>query len=105
MLRMILGRALPAAEMSQKLALMPRAAREHAEVGRLDSTTPEYAGIRARVLLMHGSRRTPSNLRELSRWMPSAQTVSFPRRGHFAPEQRPDLIAGPLRAFFENAPR
>jgi pimeloyl-ACP methyl ester carboxylesterase len=100
MLRRILKRAIPAPEMTQKLALRPQAVREHAEVGRLDSTTAEYTGIRARTLLMHGGRRTPSNLGELERWMPSAETVSFPRRGHFAPEQRPDVIAGPLREFF-----
>jgi pimeloyl-ACP methyl ester carboxylesterase len=103
-LRLILKSVMPAAELEQKLALMPQAVCEHSEVGKLDSALDHYRGTRARVLIMQGdvkkSRRKTSPMRLLAEAIPQSDLVEFPGLNHFAPEEHPDVLAARISMFF-----
>jgi pimeloyl-ACP methyl ester carboxylesterase len=104
LLRVILRRAIPAAELRQNLALMPQAIGEHAEVGRLDGRLADYREVAAATLIMRGKGRGTSRqavaLARLASTIPHAEAMTFPKLDHFAPEKRPDEIAAAVLRFF-----
>jgi pimeloyl-ACP methyl ester carboxylesterase len=104
LLRVILRRAIPAAELRQNLALMPQAISEHAEVGRLDGRLADYREVAAATLIMRGkgsgSSRQAVALARLASTIPHAEAMTFPKLDHFAPEKRPDEIADAVLRFF-----
>jgi pimeloyl-ACP methyl ester carboxylesterase len=104
LLRVILRRAIPRAELRQNLALMPQAISEHAEVGRLDGRLADYREVDAATLIMHGNRHATSRqavaLAQLAETIPHSQIMTFPKLGHFAPEKKPAKIADALLRFF-----
>jgi pimeloyl-ACP methyl ester carboxylesterase len=104
LLRLILRRALPRVELRQNLALMPQAISEHTEVGRLDGRLADYREVAAATLIMRGKGRDTSRqavaLARLAETIPRAEAVTFPKLGHFAPERKPDAIAGSVLRFF-----
>jgi pimeloyl-ACP methyl ester carboxylesterase len=108
LLRLILRRALPRAELRQNLALMPQAISEHAVVGQLDGRLADYREVAAAALIMRGRGRGTSRqavaLARLAQTIPRAETMTFPKLGHFAPERKPDAIAGSVLGFFANYP-
>jgi pimeloyl-ACP methyl ester carboxylesterase len=108
LLRLILRRALPRAELRQNLALMPQAISEHAEVGRLDGRLADYREVAAATLIMRGKGRGTSRqavaLARLAETIPRAETMTFPKLGHFAPERTPDAIARSVLGFFADYP-
>jgi pimeloyl-ACP methyl ester carboxylesterase len=108
LLRLILRRALPRAELRQNLALMPQAISEHAEVGRLDGRLADYREVAAATLIMRGKGRGTSRqavaLARLAETIPRAETMTFPKLGHFAPEREPDAIARSVLGFFADYP-
>ena len=71
-------------------------------------TTAEYSALRARVLLMAGTR-SPDYLgtavRELAAVIPRCQVVTLPGLGHSGPQNdgRPQAVARALRDFFTAA--
>lgn len=108
LLRLILGRAIPRAELRQNLALMPQAISEHAVVGQLDDRLVDYGEVAAATLIMRGKGRGTSRqavaLTRLAATIPRAETVTFPKLGHFAPEREPDAIARSVLGFFTDYP-
>ena len=108
LLRLILRRALPRAELRQNLALMPQAISEHAEVGHLDGRLADYREVAAATLIMRGKGRGTSRqavaLARLAETIPRAEAVTFPKLGHFAPERKPDAIARSVLGFFVDYP-
>ena len=104
LLRLILRRALPRAELRQNLALMPQAISEHAVVGGLDGRLTDYREVAAATLIMRGKARDTSRpavaLARLAETIPRAETMTFPKLDHFAPEHKPDEIAGSVLGFF-----
>jgi pimeloyl-ACP methyl ester carboxylesterase len=108
LLRLILRRALPRAELRQNLALMPQAVSEHAVVGQLDGRLADYREVAAATLIMRGRGRGTSRqavaLARLAQTIPRAETMTFPELGHFAPERKPDAIAGSVLGFFADYP-
>jgi pimeloyl-ACP methyl ester carboxylesterase len=108
LLRLILRRALPRAELRQNLALMPQAISEHAEVGHLDGRLADYREVAAATLIMRGKGRGTSRqavaLARLAETIPRAETMTFPKLGHFAPEREPDATARSVLGFFADYP-
>ena len=108
LLRLILRRAIPRAELRQNLALMPQAISEHAVVGQLDGRLADYREVAAATLIMRGKGRGTSRqavaLTRLAATIPRAETVTFPKLGHFAPERQPDVIARSVLGFFTDYP-
>ena len=108
LLRLILRRAIPPAELRQNLALMPQAISEHAVVGQLDGRFADYREVAAATLIMRGKGRGTSRqavaLTRLAATIPRAETVTFPKLGHFAPERQPDAIARSVLGFFTDYP-
>ena len=108
LLGLILSRAIPRAELRQNLALMPQAISEHAEVGRLDDRLADYREVAAATLIMRGKGRGTSRqavaLTRLAATIPRAESVTFPKLGHFAPEREPDAIARSVLGFFADYP-
>ena len=108
LLRLILRRAIPRAELRQNLALMPQAISEHAVVGQLDGRLADYREVAAATLIMRGKGRGTSRqavaLTRLAATIPRAETVTFPKLGHFAPERQPDAIARSVLGFFTDYP-
>jgi pimeloyl-ACP methyl ester carboxylesterase len=104
LLRVILRRAIAREELRQSLALMPQAVSEHAEVGRLDARLADYREVAAATLIMRGRGRANSRqavaLARLAATLPRAESVTFPRLGHFAPEKKPAEVAGAVLRFF-----
>ena len=104
LLRLILPRAIPPAELRQNLALMPQAIREHAEVGRLDGQPEDYRGVCAATLIMRGKGRGTSRqavaLARLAKTIPQAETMTFAKLDHFAPEKNPSKVADAVLRFF-----
>jgi pimeloyl-ACP methyl ester carboxylesterase len=108
LLRLILRRALPRSELRQNLALMPQAISEHAEVGRLDGRLADYREVAAATLIMRGKGRGTSRqavaLARLAETIPWAETMTFRKLGHFAPQRTPDAIARSVLGFFADYP-
>jgi pimeloyl-ACP methyl ester carboxylesterase len=104
LLRLILRRAIPPAEMRQNLALMPQAISEHVEVGLLDGRLADYRAVSAAALIMRGKGRAAGRqalaLARLAETIPVAETMTFPALDHFAPEKKPGDIAAAVRRFF-----
>jgi pimeloyl-ACP methyl ester carboxylesterase len=104
LLRVILRRAIPRAELRRNLALMPQAISEHAEVGRFDGRLADYREVDAATLIMHGKGYATSRqavaLARLAETIPHSQIMTFPKLGHFAPEKKPAKIADALVRFF-----
>jgi pimeloyl-ACP methyl ester carboxylesterase len=104
LLRIILRRAIPHAELRQNLALMPQAISEHAEVGRFDERLKDYREVSAATLIMRGkgsaASRQASALARLTEAIPRSQIRIFPALSHFAPEKRPGEIAEAVLRFF-----
>ena len=104
LLKIILRRAIPRAELEQDLALMPQAISEHAEVGRLDGRLADYREVTAATLILRGKGRDTSRqavaLTRLAETIPQAETITFPKLDHFAPEKKPAEIAAAVVRFF-----
>jgi pimeloyl-ACP methyl ester carboxylesterase len=104
LLRVILRRAIPGAELRQNLALMPQAISEHAEVGRLDARLADYREVDAATLIMRGkgsgTSRQAVALATLAETLPHSETTTFPKLDHFAPEKKPGRIADAVLRFF-----
>ncbi|MGH3209728.1 MAG: alpha/beta fold hydrolase [Trebonia sp.] len=104
LLRLIVRRALSPAELRQNLALMPQAISEHAVVGQLDTRIADYREVAAATLVMrgkgHGISRTAVALAKLTETIPRAETMTFPKLDHFAPERKPGEIADSILGFF-----
>lgn len=104
LLRFILRRAIPRAELRQNLALMPQAIEEHVEVGRFDGRLDDYRDVGAATLVMRGKGRDGDRqalaLARLAGTLPHAETATFPRLDHFAPEKKPGEIADAVLRFF-----
>lgn len=104
LLRMIIRRAIPRAELRRNLALMPQAIREHVEVGRLDGRLADYRTVAAATLIMRGKGRDTGwqavALARLAETIPRSATAVFPALDHFAPEKRPGAIAEAALRFF-----
>jgi pimeloyl-ACP methyl ester carboxylesterase len=104
LLRVILRRAIPRAELQQNLALMPQAITEHAEVGRFDARLADYREVEAATLIMRGNGHATSRqavaLAQLAETIPRSQVMAFPKLGHFAPEKKPAKISDALLRFF-----
>lgn len=104
LLRIILRLAIPRDELRQNLALMPQAINEHIEVGRLDDRLADYSDISAATLIMRAKGRDTSRqaiaLTRLAETIPHAQTRTFPKLNHFAPEKKPREIADAVLTFF-----
>jgi pimeloyl-ACP methyl ester carboxylesterase len=109
LLRVILRRAIPRAELQQNLALMPQAISEHTEVGRLDGRLADYREVAAATLIMRGKGRGTSPqaaaLARLAETIPHAESVTFAKLGHFAPEKKPARIADAVLRFFAAHPQ
>jgi len=104
LLRIILRRAIPRAELRQHLALMPQAISEHTEVGRLDGRVADYRQVAADALIMRGRGRATSRqavaLARLAETIPRSRAMTFPELDHFAPEKKPGEIADAVLRFF-----
>lgn len=79
--------------------------REHEQLSRLDSAHAAYGAIRARTLLIGGTRtsgrRVEDTLTQLRRIIPGATVEILDGLDHFAPsETAPEVIAGRVRAAF-----
>lgn len=90
---------VPAADLVPTMRFDVQIAREMAD------TTAEYAGLRARVLLLGGTRSPDylgTTLRELAAVIPGSQLVTLPGLSHMAPlnSGKPETVAGALRDFF-----
>ncbi|MGH3252028.1 MAG: alpha/beta fold hydrolase [Trebonia sp.] len=108
LLRVILRRAIPPAELRQNLTLMPQAISEHAEVGRLDAQLADYREVCAATLIMRGKGRSTSRqartLARLADTIPHSRAMTFPKLDHFAPEKKPAEIADAVLCFFAAHP-
>jgi pimeloyl-ACP methyl ester carboxylesterase len=104
LLRIILRRALPRAELRQNLALMSQAISEHTEVGRLDGRLADYREVTAAALIMRGKGRPAGRqavaLTRLAETIPRADALAFPGLDHFAPEKNPGAVADAVLRFF-----
>jgi pimeloyl-ACP methyl ester carboxylesterase len=104
LLRAILPRAIPPAELRQKVALMPQAISEHAEFRHLDGRLADYREVTAATVIMRGkgggTSRQAATLARLAETIPNCVTMTFPRLNHFAPEKNPAEIAGAVLRFF-----
>jgi pimeloyl-ACP methyl ester carboxylesterase len=104
LLRVILRRAIPRAELRQNLALMPQAISEHTEAGRLDGRLADYREVAAATLVMRGkglgTSRQAAVLSRLAETIPHSETMTFPKLDHFAPEKKPGQIADAVLRFF-----
>ncbi|GAB3812680.1 alpha/beta fold hydrolase [Micromonospora zhanjiangensis] len=84
--------------------LLEPALREHAEIGRLDDSYPNYRQVSAEVLLMTGGRSDlahvgPSTAR-LGEVLPSSRVVTFPKLDHFGPHHKGEAeVAEAVTAF------
>ena len=93
---------VPSADLVPTMRFDVQIAREMAD------TTAEYSALRARVLLMAGTR-SPDYLgtavRELAAVIPRCQVVTLPGLGHSGPQNdgRPQAVARALRDFFTAA--
>lgn len=70
----------------------------------LDRMSEHYHEIRCPTLVLHGERDPlirVSHAERLAKTIPGAELVRIPRCGHFAQEERPDVVARELRRFFE----
>lgn len=90
---------VPAGDLIPTMRFDVQIAREMAD------TAPEYAALRARVLLAGGTRSPHylgAALRELAAVIPHRQVVTLPGLGHSGPENngRPQAVARALRDFF-----
>lgn len=105
LMKLILPRVVPAAELQHRLTLLGTTAAEHEVIGALDGTCARYGAIGASVLLMHGGRTqapyvAPAN-RALAAVVPNVAERRFPTLDHFGPDQTgPVEVAAALRAFF-----
>jgi pimeloyl-ACP methyl ester carboxylesterase len=103
LLRVILRSAIPRAELRQKLALMPQAISEHAEVVRFDERLADYREVSAATLIMRGKAVGTSQqagaLAQLAETVPRAEIMTFPDLTHFAPEKKPGKIADAVLRF------
>ena len=83
---------------------MPQAISEHAVVGRLDDRLADYREVAAATLIMRGKGRGTSRqavaLARLATTIPRAETVTFPKLDHFAPEKQPGKVAEAALRFF-----
>ncbi len=104
LLRVILQHAIPRAEMRQNLTVMPQVITEHGEVGRLDGRLADYREVAAATLIMRGKGRDTSRqaiaLAQLAETIPHAETMTFPKLNHFAPEKKPGKVAEAVLRFF-----
>lgn len=104
LLRIILKHAIPRAEMRQNLTVMPQVITEHGEVGRLDGRFADYREVAAATLIMRGKGRDTSRqsvaLAQLAETIPHAETMTFPKLNHFAPEKKPGKVAEAVLRFF-----
>jgi pimeloyl-ACP methyl ester carboxylesterase len=103
LLRVILRRTIPRAELRQNLTLMPQALNEYAEAGRLDGRLADYREVTAATLLMHGKERAGRRaiaLARLGETTPRSEIMTFPKLDHVAPEKRPWQIVDAVLRFF-----
>ena len=103
LLRVMLRRRIPSAELRQNLTLMPQALNEYAESGRLDDQLADYREVTAPTLIMHGKERVGRRdvaLVRLGETLPHSETMTFPELDHVAPEKRPGQIADAVLRFF-----
>jgi len=72
--------------------LLEPAMREHAEIGRLNDTYPNYRELAAEVLLMTGGKSDLAHLAtsfaRLTEVLPSARVLTFPKLDHFGPHHK-----------------
>src|SRR5262245_8473224 len=86
-------------------ALIPTQHYDMVVVRETADTLCDYEGLRARVLLLGGSK-SPAFLKTaldaLGRTLPHVERVTFPGLGHLAPtdDSQPEIVAAQLRAFF-----
>ncbi|MEO7049585.1 MAG: alpha/beta hydrolase, partial [Ferruginibacter sp.] len=90
----------------QMFSLLPSNLSEHIEVANKNNSYPNYSGISAEVLLMKGGASdlvyVEKAIRALSEVLPSYEIITFPKLGHFAPDQTAPLeIARALKNFFK----
>lgn len=88
--------------------LLEPALYEHAEVGRLDGSYPNYRSISAEVLLMSGGKTglpyLAASVARLAEVLPRARTLSFSALDHFGPHHKGEAeVAAALREFFVTA--
>ncbi|HEX7161078.1 MAG TPA: alpha/beta hydrolase, partial [Trebonia sp.] len=93
------GGGVPAAGLVPTMRFDVQIAREMAD------TTADYAALRARVLLLGGTRSPGylgTALRELAAVIPASQVVTLPGLGHMAPKNggRPQTVARALLDFY-----
>jgi len=103
LLRVMLRRRIPRAELQQNLTLMPQALNEYTESGRLDDQLADYREVTAAILIMHGKERVGRRdvaLVRLGETIPHSETLAFPELDHVAPEKRPGQIADAVLQFF-----
>ena len=104
LLRVIVRRMFPPAELLQNVTLMPQAINEYAEAGRLDARFADYREITAPTLIMRG--KAGANSRQavaaasLAQTIPQSETRIFPEFDHFAPEKQPSQVADAVMRFF-----
>lgn len=104
LLRVILRRAVPPAEMRQKLALISPTISEYAESGRLDGQLADYKEVNVATQVMRGKGGPKSRyavvLASLAETIPHAETMVFHDIDHVAPEKEPDQVAEAVLRFF-----
>jgi pimeloyl-ACP methyl ester carboxylesterase len=103
LLRALLRRTVPPADLGQNIALMPQCVSEYAEATRLDGRLADYREITAATLIMRGkdrSVRRQAALTRLAETIPGAETVTFPELDHVAPEKEPGQVADVVLRFF-----
>ena len=103
LLRVMLRRRIPRAELQQNLTLMPQALNEYTESGRLNDQLADYREVIAAILIMHGKERVGRRdvaLVRLGETIPHSETLAFPELDHVAPEKRPGQIADAVLQFF-----
>ncbi|MEV0157417.1 alpha/beta hydrolase [Micromonospora sp. NPDC050686] len=84
--------------------LLDAALHEHAEVGRLNDSYPNYREVSADVLLMTGGRSDLAHLgpatARLTEALPSSRVLTFPKLDHFGPHQKGEAeVAEALTTF------
>jgi pimeloyl-ACP methyl ester carboxylesterase len=104
LLRAMLRRTIPPAELRQKLTLMPEACNEYGEAGRLADKLADYHEVTAATLVMSGKGRATSKrvlaMARLAEALPRCESMIFPRLEHVAPEKEPDQVADAVLRFF-----